>query len=190
MKKNEIVFLPGNEILPKLYIDMVFVEEKSPILFTCIDEFDDMYLCSCHRSDSEKKEWIIVRTPPENVLDLLTDRITIQSAIISCEDIYIATLSNGIPAPQISRTKIDKISPDILPTAGYYMEADDHEFDDEIEVLRRRIESKILRTKYHITFYMKQFTQKIDLIGISPIRNIDPQSGDVISTYNYRLAMN
>ena len=65
---------------------------------------------------------------------MLRDKITIRE-IFSCKEdaIYLVHLSAGMC--MIEKRKISDISDQILPTAGYYMDADAGEFDEEIAML-------------------------------------------------------
>ena len=136
MKKN---FLSRNKSLPQLNYDMVLLESTHPILFTCIDDDNNLYICSCHCANADKQEWIIVPTSPENVIELLTDKITIREIFeISGKDIYIATERDNHSAMSVKQVPISKVNEDILPSAGYYMEADPGEFDAEIRELKSR----------------------------------------------------
>lgn len=70
---------------------MVLFRSTHPILFTYIDD-DNLYICSCHYANAEKQEWIIVPANHENVIDLLTDKVTICEIFeIWGKDVVIAT---------------------------------------------------------------------------------------------------
>lgn len=144
MSTNTNIFLKGDSILPNLYMDMILVESTRPILFTCIDSDEKMFICSCHCADSEKCEWIIVDTTPENVINLLLNKVTIRE-IFDCGNgsSFIVTLCGGRGRPLIQKVDFKDISDEILPTNGYYMDAEDGEFDVELTKLRERLADPI-----------------------------------------------
>ena len=138
--KDEKSFL-NNKNLPHLNYDIVLFRSTHPILFTCIDD-DNLYICSCHYANAEKQEWIIVPTNPENVIDLLTDKVTICEIFeIGGKDVVIATQkADGLEA-SVKHMSIAEINKDILLSPGYYMEADPGEFDTEIRERKARFKS-------------------------------------------------
>lgn len=136
MKMKE--FLKGNSKgVPTLYMDMTFVEMKRPILFTCIDDSGDRYICSCHCANGEKCEWVAVHTTSERLIALLTNRISIREIFDDYEKQGILiTLYAGEDYPVAQKIEIKNILPEILPTKGYFMDAENGEFDEEIAKLR------------------------------------------------------
>lgn len=136
MKKNKMTFLVENKILPTLYIHMVFVESISPVLFTCQDDDANIYICSCHCQNAEKCEWIIAPTTYRNVIDLLTDRLSIRGIFLKDNaELFVATMRSKTEAIDVVVRKPIELD-SILPKDNYYMEAESGEFENELEELR------------------------------------------------------
>ena len=139
---NTNIFLNEDENLGPLYLDMVLVEATRPLFFTCIDNNDRMYACSCHCADGEKCQWVVVPTTCEKMIEVLTDRITIRDVFDgSDEDVFLVTLYAGASRKVVEQVNLSQLPEDILPTPGYYMEAEEGEFDEEIAELRNRQEN-------------------------------------------------
>lgn len=136
MKGNKQVFLNQNRLLPTLYYYMVFVQTNRPILFACRDDALNVYLCSCHCSSGEKTEWIIVPTTYDTLAWLLTDKITIRDAFTEDNsECFLATMRANRSSVTVVQRQLRTVEA-IMPTAGYYMEAEPGEFDEELEQLR------------------------------------------------------
>ena len=174
MKKNQKLFLQQNNTLPQLNIYMVFVESNKPILFACKDTENKPYICSCHCSNAEKSEWIIAPTSYEQLLDLLTNVISIREIFNSkTEEVFVVTKFAGVPDKRIKHYHIDSIDQNILPTAGYYMDAEEDEFLDEIEELQKEIRTnaEFLNVSYQNKYqtYLKSFCISLVLVSSSII---------------------
>lgn len=142
MNMNTNIFLNKDKNLGPLYLDMVLVEATRPLFFTCIDNNDRMYACSCHCADGEKCQWVVVPTTCEKMIEVLTDRITIRDVFDgSDEDVFLVTLYAGASRKVVEQVNLSQLPEDILPTPGYYMEAEEGEFDEEIAELRNRQEN-------------------------------------------------
>ena len=163
MNTKTKLFLEGdNKEHPTLYVDMVFVEAIKPILFTCLDEVGGRYICCCHRSDAEMCEWIVVPTTCERLIKLLTNQITIRSIFEQYEEFgFLASIRAGENVPHIQKIRIEALPSDFLPTAGYCMDADEGEFDEEIAVLKSVNKFKI--SYCEASFYVSAETLPISL---------------------------
>lgn len=169
MKKQ---FLKGNNRdIPTLYWDMVFVESTQPILFSCVDNKGKRYICTCHCADGEKSEWIAAPTTCEKLIGLLTDKITIRNIFDTCEEpVLLVTLRAGADEPEVRTISLGDIPPKHLPTAGYYMEADDGEFAQELAELKSAAELITLTEEarcYFVSYCVKDIP-----IYIPPVKGI------------------
>ena len=136
-KTNSEIFLKQNNYLPTLYMYMVFAETLSPILFACRDDASNVYICSCHCQNAVKQEWIITQTSHNRLIDLLTDKLSIKEIFVKDKQpLYVVTVRPNDYAPEVVKKDISTLQ-DILPSAGYYMEADPGEFDEELKILQR-----------------------------------------------------
>lgn len=140
-RRGERVFLNKSEVNPQLDYDLVLLDDTYPVLFTCVDREDNLYICSCHCATSKRKEWIIAQTSPQKVIELLTDKITIREIFDSCQrKSYIATRYADKPEPVVETVKISEIPGELLPTAGFYMDSAPGEFDEEISAMEARLQ--------------------------------------------------
>lgn len=143
MNQNKKVFRTADDILPALYLDMVFVEMDDPIFFSCTDDYGHLYLLSCYRADGEKREWLTARCSEALVIAVLSDQITIHDAFYSkSEQLFVLCMDAENPKIKASIVSSNQIPEEIFPTAGYYMEADEGEFEAEIQELQHRIKAR------------------------------------------------
>lgn len=172
MKKY--IFLNKIDDVGVLYIDQVFLEfEKIPILFSCVDESDNLYLCLC--SEIRKiQRWII--SPIDNTLliDMLKDKITIYEAFINSVESKLVIEYNKQNEGQlkIEKVKFSSLTQYDLPDEGEFLE-DEESFCDYI---------KKLETKRYINkFFIKSFS-KINMGNF-----IYPQTDHYINNHNIEL---
>ena len=118
---------------------MVFVESLSPILFACCDDEKNLYICSCHCQNAQKCEWLITSTTYRRLIDLLTDKLSIRDIFLNDgSTVYVATMyANDAPITVVEKKTYEVDS--ILPTAGFYMDADPDEFSEELAILEAEI---------------------------------------------------
>jgi len=94
MKNRDLYFREINEI-GDLYLDFVFVEYEEPILFTCIDNKSNLYLCLCSEIRGEGR-WIITPTEVCVIKDMIQNNITIYDALKATTSYkYILEWKNG-----------------------------------------------------------------------------------------------
>lgn len=156
-------FLNKSCVNPQLDYDLILFDDAYPVLFTCVDKKDNLYICTCHCATAKKREWVIAQTTPQKVIELLTDEITIRDIFESCKGkSYIATKYAGKPEPEVQSLNISEIPSDILPTAGYYMESDPGEFDEEIAAMEAR-----LQPDFHVASNTEIFDIKVSLAHVS-----------------------
>lgn len=124
-----------------LFMDMVLVEQAYPVLFTCVSPNGEMYVAVCFHSDGEKTEWLIAKTTPDDMWDLLQNGITMRS-LFENSALFLAEKRKKNEFPSVKRVNISDIPEESLPTAGVYMEADEEEFLEEKGVLKERILAK------------------------------------------------
>ena len=176
MKQNMTeleIFRKGDDVLPALYWGMIFVEYIRPILFTCVDEYGELYICSCYLADAKSVNWMLAKTTEEAVLNLLKDKISIHDIFYQAgEYIYLIKLSAGNSEPTAVRKLICDIPSEFFPTDGYYMEAEDGEFDEEIEELQSRINERDYEIISPINEDFREFetekTISVDMRTIEP----------------------
>ena len=138
LEQNEL-FRKGDSVLPSVYWDMILAEYGRPILFTCLDEYNQLYICSCYHAGGDAVEWMLVKTTEEAVIKLLQNQIPIHDMFSEAETVYLLTLSERGAQPQAVKKAAQDVPEHYFPTAGYDMDAEEGEFDEEIAELRERI---------------------------------------------------
>ena len=137
MKQN-VMFRINNR---NLYEDLIFVDYIYPVLFTCVDDWENTYLSTCYFADSSKTLWLVTKTEPERVINLLNNKVTIRELFESEELWGICKSKNE--EMQVKRIEDSKsFDKNAFPAEGEYMDADTGEFEEEISILKRRIYSQ------------------------------------------------
>lgn len=135
MKKK---FLPKTTLLPQLNYDLILFESTTPLLFTCTDESENLYISTCYCSTGKQRGWIVSHTTPDKILDLLSNKITIRQLFDSRESLFVVSATQEAPSYNVRRIPLEHVDPHILPTAGYYLDAEPGEYDSEINELKER----------------------------------------------------
>lgn len=81
MMRN-VVFQVNNK---NLYEDQILLDYIYPVLFTCVDDFENMYLSVCYNADASKTCWLLAKVDPVQVIDLLENKVTIRK-LFECND--------------------------------------------------------------------------------------------------------
>lgn len=104
----------------KLYLEYVFYEfECEPILFTCVDGKQNLYLCLCCEI-RHKQKWIIIRCNINLLKSLIKEEIDIASVFLSAANVIAIDMDmNGEEKSSfISQNEIDRLD---LPEEGTYL---------------------------------------------------------------------
>lgn len=114
-----------------------------PMLFTCISEQGNLFLVSRYKSDRNSTEWLVSRVPEAAVIAMLQDRITVREAFLNeTQGLFLVAHAVGADKPVVREVTKEEVPQEVLPTMGEYWDADEHEYDEEIEELEWRMESK------------------------------------------------
>ena len=133
--RQKIIFKINNQ---NLYEDLILIDNIYPVLFTCVDDLENTYLCSCYFADPSKILWLVTKTDLESVIDLLINKVTIRELFESDELWEICKSKNEeIQVKQIEDCK--NFDENAFPAEGEYMDADTGEFEEEITILKKRI---------------------------------------------------
>lgn len=118
-----------------LEIDKVFFESYYPILFTCKNDKNDLFLCVCCQADSSIKKWLLTTVSAETILKLLSNEITIRDSFLTKNgNKYSIIFKNKKYNLEVDNTKDWDPEKSIdLPTTGEYLDAEGDEYLDEIE---------------------------------------------------------
>lgn len=167
------IFLKSDrEDIPTLYWDMILVESTKPVLFTCRDKEDNRYICARCRADAERCEWIIVPTTCERLIDLLNSKVSIRQIFDGYEAHgFLAERRAGEAQMYAYPVSMEDIPPELLPTAGYTMDADPGEFNEEIALLQKA--SEVRFAWEDITYSFTNFDKISTQFRISLVSSID-----------------
>ena len=123
-----------------LKLDKIFFESYYPILFTCIGEKKDIFLCVCCQADLDVKKWLITDVSPRTIIELLSNKITLRESFLKDGGSKYTIIYNMEDENfEIEENNIkdwDEESSIDLPTAGEYMDAEEDEFLEEIEYFK------------------------------------------------------
>lgn len=155
--KNSIFLKQLNKKDDAIFYDMVLFDCRYPVLFTCVDAKKNLYLCACYKVDSKSKEWIMACTTEVTVISLLQNKITIHDAFSQNSDfLYRIILKQGDANPTIEKLRIQDVPENILPTSGYFMDADEDEFNNEIAELENRRFEKLYESMQKLQGSLKR----------------------------------
>ena len=106
-----------------LYLDYVFYRfETEPIIFTCIDEKDDLYLCLCSEI-RYGQTWIISKCTLERLKELIEQKRDLATTLSVPESVVVISMDlDGKENSCIVRTsELDQFD---LPQQGVYLRCD------------------------------------------------------------------
>ena len=124
-------FLNAPHPVGQLYYDCILLDGDAPVLFTCKDIMSQLYYCVCIYNVIGAQEWLITKTTPKVMCDLLKNKITMRQAITVEDKIWFAKEKQD-GCISWDYKSVEDFPDDYLPTDGMYMDADDDEFDEEI----------------------------------------------------------
>lgn len=116
------------------HIDQVLFEADYPVLFSGIIGHQE-YLLVCPVANRAEMVWLAVETSRADIISMLENRITIREAFTTDigKKYLICYDGASIRGRMIS---LGDIPDELLPSPGEYMEAEDGEYDEEIEYYR------------------------------------------------------
>lgn len=168
---SEIYFDNVNNI-GKLYLDYVFYEfETEPILFTCVDEKKQLYLCLCSDIRYGQK-WVVAECSITTLTNLINEEIDITSAFLKVPKVIIITMdlegneSNYV----IDINKIDRLD---LPKEGTFIRTDKERaknylwrknYESVCLQLRKKVGATLIADEiimsYNVVFHKSSYTTK------------------------------
>ena len=158
-----------------LYLDKIIVEGAYyPQLFTCFSDSGNLFLCVCFQKNAEGVGYLLARTTPENIIDLLTNRITLRdSFLIDIKDKYLIFQKDEktLITSESKQTLISSREK-YLPDEGEFLDSDKNEFTDEINYYKK------------ISLKKKEMNLKelIDSLNFIKDKNVDFLNSPVLIT--------
>lgn len=139
-------------------MDKILFESFYPVMFTCVQN-DDIFLFICCYYDSTEIKWIGTETSYPNLIDLLTDKITIREAFtnITTEKFLIIKNVNGIVFDKI---QCEDFPQNLLPTEGEFMDVDPGEFDEEIDCFKNREKQQKVYFMLHTLYELNNINRE------------------------------
>ena len=124
--------------LKGIRLDMVLFEAKYPVIFTCKKE-NQKYLFSCCAYNTNEVKWIGAKTDSNTVLKMLKNEMTVRDAFLKGDGEMMVISYDGQKVICECLDK-DRVSPKLLPAEKMYFEAEEGEFQEEMERLRDEIQ--------------------------------------------------
>lgn len=120
-----------------LNIEYIIFEDDYPILFTCRDKNNQLYLCVCCDIIKEQR-WIISKTDIKTIVGMLTNKITLRNAFKNdTNEHYIVIWNYKDEKDKSKKVKYEEIDKSDLPTANEYFDSEEDEFKEYIEKLNK-----------------------------------------------------
>lgn len=182
------------EKIGMLKVDRVLFESYIPILFTCTNEENELFLCVCCQANATGKKWLITKTSPQVIINLLKDNITIREAFLKFDDIQITVLADNAGV-QINEKNIEDWDPNTsrsLPSSGEYMEAEGDEFQEEIEYyetcIKNTINQMMVNDEFEIEIPMMFEQERYQTLALDEMEvAYDSESRNSISSIVYMV---
>lgn len=112
--------------------DKVFLDGIVPILFTCTNNNGKLFIGSCCDVDKKLVRWLLAETTPDRIIELLSDKITIQDIFLTqTKEKYMIVLQDGAYSVKSYKQYGWDDASVFLPD-DEYMDVDDDEFLEEI----------------------------------------------------------
>lgn len=149
------------KLFGQLFIDQVLFESYIPIIFTCKDESDNIFICVCCQNNSDGNRWLIGKTNPKTIIKLLKDEISLRQMLQSlCSERIMVFYKNGKFHEDTSEAVWSDDSL-FLPKNDSFLYADPGEFDEEILYFQ-----SLLNLSYSNDYYTT-ITNKLSSISIN-----------------------
>lgn len=115
-----------------LYMDKILFESYFPIIFTCINDTKDIFICVCCQNNENGCKWLLGKTDGSSIVKMLRDEITIRQLLLeySIEKISVSYVENEYAIDYNSADWNEDSS--YLPKEDSYMYAEEGEFEEEI----------------------------------------------------------
>lgn len=116
----------------KFYYDKILFEAQYPIIFSCKNEYGEIFIGVCCQYNEQAHRWLLGKTEPTNIVRVLRDEITIRQLLTEyCSKRMSVAYMNGAYVMDYHSDDWEKDSI-YLPKKDSYMWAEPGEFDEEI----------------------------------------------------------
>lgn len=133
-------YFPNIPQFGNLSIDGIFLYYECPIVFTCIDCSQNLYICVCCDMENEQR-WLIAPTSIERIENMLSQRITLKAMFKDAGGYgCVATWHQGQEKENYSVILCTEFSNDDLADEGKFFETEPAEFESYLQAIRNRKE--------------------------------------------------
>ena len=73
----------------KLYIDRILFESNFPIIFTCKNDADEIFICVCCQNNIKGCKWLVGKTDAINIIRMLKDELTLRELVREYQSIIL-----------------------------------------------------------------------------------------------------
>lgn len=116
----------------KFYYDKILFEAQYPIIFSCKNEYGEIFIGVCCQYNEQAHRWLLGKTEPTNIVRVLRDEMTIRQLLTEyCSKRMSVAYINGAYVMDYHSDAWEKDSI-YLPKKDSYMWAEPGEFDEEI----------------------------------------------------------
>lgn len=119
-----------------LCIDKVLFESYFPIIFTCLNNKKEIFICVCCKNNEDGIKWLVGKTRAFDIIQMLQNQITIRELLLDHSEGRISVdYVDGHYIVEYSNSDWDENSV-FLPKIDSFMNPEEDEFDDEIEYFK------------------------------------------------------
>lgn len=170
----------------QLYIDKIIFESYFPIIFTCKDDKNNIYMCVCCQNNEKGIKWLVGKTDSKSIVKVLEDKITIRELLLynSKEHISIQYINGDY---NVEYNNSDwKENSIYLPKKDSYIYADEGEFDEEIKYFQsldlicydenEYVGVSDIQELFEMDLLYEKFTDTIEVSGKLSVKTADLNS--------------
>lgn len=116
----------------QLYYNVILVESYIPVLFTCKNDKDELFICVCCTDNNTGRKWLITKTDPQAVIAMLKNEITMRDVFLK-DTSFRASVKSDQRGLHIEYNNSDWLkNSEFLPQKDMYIDAEPGEYDEEI----------------------------------------------------------
>lgn len=131
-----------------LFFEYSFMYMDGPIVFTCVDKQENLYLCVC-RDAYEQVEWIVSKIDVYTLINLVGNQISINEALLSSRNEIIQIIWKPKTKTEYSKSfLIDSLPDDLLSEEDVFLD-DDGESNEYVRRVVERNKSPYLSVSLH-----------------------------------------
>lgn len=167
----------------QLYIDKIIFESYFPIIFTCKDDKNNIYMCVCCQNNEKGIKWLIGKTDSKSIIKVLEDKITIRELLLYNSEEHISIeYINGDYNVEYNNSDWKENSI-YLPKKDSYIYADEGEFDEEIKYFQsldlicydenEYVGVSDIQELFEMDLLYEKFTNTIEVSGKLSVKTVD-----------------